>query len=163
MKDYIFDIPVYRLSREEYEKSRQENTNKLLQEAGLLGRPSDQKDRIVQISDHAEMQFGGAWRFNEIVYWIRIVFLGKNQIRGELWSTTANKVIKTRKKVFQYTTYSFGTPIDITYTKTNNEIFQKMCSYINDCKKHPKLIKRYFDLELFEKLGPHIDWIKLKA
>ena len=41
-------------------------------------------------------QFGGAWKYNEIIGYIRLHFLG-NQIRGEYWGVKAMCQVRTRR------------------------------------------------------------------
>jgi hypothetical protein len=57
---------------------------------------------------------------------------------------------KTRKKQYEE---------ELPLTRTNENVFQAILAYLKRAKRELK--GRYLDTELFEILGPHVDWIGL--
>src|SRR5262245_17988301 len=83
----FFDVPVYRLSKEAYENEFELARRKRL---GRSGWAALQKFRQADPQGYAQQReilhdaWGGPWRFNEIVGYIGLYFMG-NQVRGHLW------------------------------------------------------------------------------
>ena len=81
MKNYIFDIPVYRLSEKDYQKEEDKFSLEIHNEVFLKnGRVNSQ----TSYEDFKEkwMMPGDSWRYNEIIGYIKLYILG-SQIRGE--------------------------------------------------------------------------------
>ena len=158
---YFFDIPVYRLTKVQYYKELDAYVNKIM----FLGPPEYDEDRRKfnkkypeqrqNFEQHIKNTYGGAWNYNEIIGWIGLHFLG-NQIRGDFWRVNAKRIVRSRKKVFEYNTWKLAPEIDIPEDANNIEIFCLINEYLSDCKKELK--GRYVDTSRFDVIGECIDW-----
>lgn len=79
-----------------------------------------------------------------------------DQIRGEFWRVKAKRIVRSRKKVFEYDTWKLVPEIDIPEEANNVEIFCLINEYLSDCKKELK--GRYIDTSRLDIIGPFIDW-----
>lgn len=163
---YFFDIPVYRLPEERYYRERDNHVESVVYPEGSpfnqARRAKEEADphHNIAIRDHLQRAYGGCWRFNEIVGYIRLHFLG-SQVRGEYYGVRKQRVVRTRTKTLEYITWKIAPELDIPHTQTNAEIFETVRRYLNSCRK--ELPGRYLDTELFEGVGKYIDWCSLYA
>lgn len=161
---YFYDIPVYRLSEERYYRERETYIDGVLfpenspYSLSLRERDAADPDCNTTIRDHLQHSFGGCWRFNEIIGYIRLHFLG-SQVRGEYWAVRKKRIVRTRKKVLEYRTWKLAPEVEIPYPYTHQGIYDAVVEYLGDCRK--ELPGRFIDAELFEVIGKHIDWISL--
>ncbi|MGE6275342.1 hypothetical protein ACLHZY_06995 [Aeromonas media] len=102
--------------------------------------------------------YGSVWDFNEIIGYIKLHFVG-NQIRGEYWAVKARRIVKTRKKEFEYKTHKLAAEMSISRGLDNNEIFEVVTQYIDRCRKELK--NRYIDDAQLKTIGEFVDWRKL--
>lgn len=163
---YFFDVPVYRLVEEKYYSDQ----NRFVE--GILFPPDDpnsenrrKKEREnpsvhAGARDRLGQSYGGCWRYNEIIGYIRLHLLG-SQIRGEYFSVTKTRVVRTRKKVLEYQTHKLAPEIDIPATATSSDIYELVIEYVNRCKREIK--ERFIDSELLEFVGQYVNWQKLYA
>ncbi len=109
----FFDIPVYRLTKERYYKDRDTYIEKNMYPGPPAHNERKNKyyeespDRKQYFEEHILETYGGAWDYNEIIGWIQLHFLGV-QIRGELWRVKAKRIVRTRKKVFEWDTWKLA-------------------------------------------------------
>jgi hypothetical protein len=161
---FFFDIPVYRLSKDEYYSQR----NKYIEQEMYSGPPEaiNKKRELHKRYPYHKLSYeeclvnnyGGQWDYNEIIGFIRLHFVG-NQIRGEYYSVSAKIITKTRKKQFEFKAWNLVNEIDIPIDSNNFIIFKIICDCLENCGK--KLKKRYIDTSLFKVIGPHVDWVAL--
>src|SRR4030042_6250190 len=166
MLKYFCDVPVYRLPEERYYEEMNDYINRKM----FPGPPEDDDMRKVFFSrehsqeigfrDHLRDNFGGAWIFNEIIGYIRLHFLG-NQIRGEYWGVKNKRIVKTRKKLFEYRTWKLVSEINVPGKADNEEIFKLIIEYLSKCSKELK--GRYIDIRILNTIGRYIDWKALLA
>lgn len=147
---YFYDIPVYRLAEKRY----YQEMHAYLDHAVSGGSASSNS----ALRDHLERTYGGCWRFNEVVGYIRLFFLG-SQVRGEYMAVGKKRIVRTRKKVFECITLKRAPEADLPYPYTNPGIYDAILGYLDDCRK--ELPGRYVDTALFEAIGRHVDWIGL--
>jgi hypothetical protein len=159
----FFDIPVYRLTREAYEAARAAYVDAVIYppndaKASKMNRHFHARnpDQEAAMGDHLEKQYGGMWLYNEIIGYIRLHFLG-DQVRGEYYRVDAKKIVKSRTKTFAFQAWKVVDEQDFPSDASNALIFQAVTSYLERAKKELK--GRYVDTELFERIGPHIDWV----
>lgn len=163
--NYFYDLPIYRVSSEKFDRDWGEYLQTSLYSApsgiskeyidDFYKREPGQKSFRTQ---HAWKKFGGPWRYNEIIGYIRLYFLG-DQIRGEYWLVRTKKVVKTRKKIIDFRDYKIVPEKTIPSNATNYKIYELVIAYIKEAKKSLK--KWYVDFEDFEKIGRFIDWKSL--
>lgn len=144
---YFWDIPVYRITAEKYNSDLQKFLRK------SLG-----NDPNPIIEDHYRQAFGGSWRFNEIIGYIRLYFLG-SQVRGEYFRSHKKRVVKTRRKIFESSGWKVLPEIEIPKPYRDAEIYAAIMEYLHHCKKH--FCNQFVDTELFEIVGTHVEWTKL--
>jgi hypothetical protein len=100
------------------------------------------------------------WRcydYNEIIGWV-VLEPRPNAIRAEFWmvlqqpcSGLIRKQFENKGKLFKIGIAGFD----------NNAIFFRLKAAFQDVQANSYLSKYHFDLEVFERLGPHIDWISM--
>ena len=158
---YFFDVPVYRLKEDRYYTEMGDYVENTLFPPGShdveVLREMDRRNP----EDNAGVRsilargYGGQWRFNEIVGYIRMHFLG-TQIRGEWHSVKKKRIVRTRTKLIEYRHWKLAPEVEVQDEATSEEIFQLVLEYVEDCRKEVK--GRFVDTELLQVLGPHIDW-----
>ncbi len=162
MLKYFFDIPVYRLTHDKYYSERDEYIEKILYPKDS---PYYEQLRIQDeinptqndaFKNHLENYYGGCWKFNEIIGYIRLHFLG-SQVRGEYFGVNKKRIIRTRKKTVEYKTWKLAPEVDITFPLSQSGILKAIRDYIQDFKK--ELPNRYIDDSMFETLAEHINWM----
>jgi len=81
MKNYIFDIPVYRLSEKDYQNEEDKFSLEIYNDVFLK---NGRVDSQTSYEDFKEkwMIPRDRWRYNEIIGYIKLYILG-SQIRGE--------------------------------------------------------------------------------
>lgn len=161
---YFFDVPVYRLSEERYYRER----DKFIENAvypedspfneTMRAKEAAYPNHNIAFRDHLQRSYGGCWRFNEIIGYIRLYFLG-SQVRGEYYGVRKQRVVRTRTKTLEHQTWKLVPEVDVPYPQTNEQIFETVCEYLKSCRK--ELPGRYVETELFELVGKHIDWCSL--
>lgn len=152
---YVYDLPVYRLTEEAYNEQR---------EAWI----ADRVARIAGISDERATSFratlfvdyGGAWRFNEIIGYLRLHVLG-TQIRAEWWRVNATRIVRTRKKQFEERGWKLAAETEIDPPRDSPAILKAIREHLQDCREELK--GRHIDVSTFEALAPLVDWAQLLA
>jgi len=151
---YFFDLPVYRLSQEAYDKEFDRYFNRL---TGTFAR-GDYK-REPKAEENVRMMlwegFGGIWKYNEIIGHIRLHFLG-GQVRGEYFAMSKKAIRRSRTKQLEYQTWKLAPEVDIAPPYGRAEILAAVRQYIEDCKR--EVPRRYIDTELFDQIAENMDW-----
>jgi len=163
---HFFDIPVYRLPSEKYYREREAYVEQTLfpndfPDSDQL-RAQDKADpsKNAFMRDYLEKKFGGCWRFNEIIGYIRLHFLG-SQIRGEYYGVAKKRIVRTRTRTLEYLTWKLAPEVGVPHPVTQDGILGAIWEYIEDCRK--ELRGRHIDTSMFEFLAPHIDWVSVYA
>ncbi|ESQ90250.1 hypothetical protein [Asticcacaulis benevestitus] len=162
MEKHFYDLPVYRLSEEKYyELANQElDARDQKQQAILAPHPVPDSYRS-RIEQHRYDKYG-PWRFNEILGYIRLFFLG-SQIRGEYFSAEKQQNRLSRSgKVFTYRTLKLAPEITIypLDAMSDADIYAAVQAYISDCKKELTR-ERVIDDSLLEAIAPFVKWREL--
>ncbi len=161
---YFHDLPVYRLPREAYYKARDEYVENTLfppgtfQAASLRNMAGTDPDSLTAWRNHLQQSYGGCWEFNEIIGYIRLHFLG-TQVRGEYFGSPRKRIVRSRKKFFEYKTWKLAPEVCIEAPHDNSKILAAVREYIEDCRR--ELPRRYVDGSIFEVVAPYIDWVSL--
>lgn len=162
--NHFLDVPVYRLPERDYYQQRDEFTAKhmipVLRSYGdEAANPKYQPD-ITRAREHFIDVFGGIWRFNEIVGYVRLHFLG-SQVRGDYFAIRRKRMARTRHKQFEWITHKLAPEVEIEAPVTNATVQAAVRRYLEECKR--EVPRRYVDLSGFEVLAPHICWYDLWA
>lgn len=161
---YFYDVPVYRLPREQYYNARDDFVENALcpadtpQSELVRGMAIRDPNRFAAWRSHLEQSYGGCWEFNEIIGYIRLHFLG-TQVRGEYFGLSKKRIVRTRKKLFEHKSWKLAPEVSIRAPKGNEEIIAAVHEYIEDCRR--ELPRRYIDASILEAVAPYIDWAGL--
>ncbi len=158
---YLYDIPVYRLPEKRYYQEMNAYIDGVLVPNGtpdrevLLEESRHNQSRDVWFRGHLGKSYGGMWRYNEIIGYICLHFLG-SQVRGEYYDVNKKRIVRTRRKVLEYRTWKLAPEREIWDSSSSEKIYAVMLQYLNDCRE--ELPRRYVDSSLFEEIGPYVDW-----
>ena len=160
LEKVFFDVPVYRLAKDEYELQQNEFVQKELKQSG--GKYAEEAYRRypelkVQTESHLWKSYGGCWLFNEIVGFIRLYFFF-SEIRGEYWHTSAQRIVRTRRKIYNPIGIDFGFGERISHGSSNAEIYKRIGMFLRRVQKEKKFKERYVDKSVLENIGRHINW-----
>ncbi len=159
---YFLDLPVYRLPEDEYYEKRSTYLDSAVKKRRLSITPSSPSiakrlaGREDKIREHLRNTSGGAWRYNEIIGYVRLHLFG-SQIRGEYWRVNVKRIRRTRiKHILELQAYKLAPETELPTTGSNNEIYLAILEHVDDCRKILK--KRYLDAEQLTTIGPYVDW-----
>lgn len=158
----LITIPVYRIQRDKYYEKRSEFTeNKIFGGSDCEFKREYCKANPCYLSNYKNLiheNYGGSWEFNEIIGFIKLHIVGL-QVRGEYWQDDKQRFVKSRSKQFKYVTHKLAPENSFYKESTNIEIYQAICSYVDDCRKELK--NRYIDDSNLKNIGKYIDWKSL--
>ena len=158
---YFFDLPVYRLKEDDYYRQRDAHIDRAMYppddtySEAMRERDQAEPRRAITVRHHFEEGYGGVWRFNEIVGYIRLHFLG-TQIRGEFFSVDRRRIVRTRTKQFSMHTWKLAPEIEIKQPITSASVRHAVERYLEDCRR--EIPRRHIDTEAFEVICKHIEW-----
>lgn len=161
----FLEIPIYRCDQNQHTKETEKERKNHIASRFRFAPELPQKI-YKELRTHAENDFNVhlwyPWRYNEIVGWIRLCADG-TRIVGELWYIKA-KTIRRRlvKKEFFYTSMKF-IELNVHSNDSSEEIFKKICTELEQLNSKRLLKKRYMDIDIFNTIGPFIDWRQLLA
>lgn len=161
---YFFDIPVYRLSEDQYYRELSRHVENALfpasdpTSAAMRERDIAHPQENISMRAHLARKYGGCWLYNEIIGYIRLFFLG-SQVRGEYFCISQKRLARTRHKVFEQKSLKLVPERDIPDITSNSTIFNAVLQYLADCRT--ELRRRHVDSSLLEEVGPYIDWRSL--
>jgi len=140
----LFEISVYRLSENSYYDKMNDH----------IAHTNQDKEYPID-EGFLRKQFGGDWRYNEIIGFLRFYRCGQDQIRCEYWETDAKKKVRTRKKLFSQISDSYCTE-RFSRNSSNEELAKTMKNAVEHCEN--RLKNRTLDRELFDTTVDLIDW-----
>ena len=163
---YLFEIPVYRIDQEKYliqiAKYIKKYFEKINKERRFLKLSEEAPDTNPKMYDHLVKTYGGEWRYNEVIGYIRLYTIPRydDRILGELWWVDAKRIIKTRKKIFYKENYKCGFEVfGYEYNnKSDAAIFQLLLERMDSIKKDCRFRKYYVDDSLLRSVGGFIKW-----
>jgi len=125
-----------------------------------LGRVSDEmSERLLRISEsHFWETYGGPWRFNQVVGWVRLFVLG-TQIRGDLWMANAKRLTRAGQRRFRFSGKAFEMSCyeDMASEQIRAEVEERLRS----CVRDPRSGRLHIDLECFRVASQFLDWRSL--
>jgi len=159
---YFADLPVYRVPEDDYYEQRAQyvdyhmygDTEESRKKWEAFYASEDEAYRV-QTMDRLEKTYGGAWRFNEAIGYVRMHFLG-DQVRGELWWTDSRRIVRSRKKLILYKSHKIVSEVMLPMNASSSEIWQCVMRYVERARK--ELSPRYLDSSILEALGEYTDW-----
>ncbi len=159
MKLHLFEISVYRLAEKAYSKKQREYVNKHVGDYDsekllfqvIKDHHNDDARRKIRDASFWFKEYGGGWRYNEIIGYLRIYKYG-SQIRAEYWQNDVKRIVKSRKKKFVIKDRKLVPEVSIK----NGDIGAAIDLCVNECKN--KLTNRYLDLETYELVLRDVNW-----
>jgi hypothetical protein len=153
---YFHDLPIYRLPRDAYYAGRDKYVADFVADTFCHGSPSPEavKNLSESMKQH-DYDTYGPWRFNEIIGYIRLHFLG-SQVRGEYFAVNRSRHVLTRHKTFVYRTHKLAPEHQVPRDATSNQILQVIHEYVEACRK--EVPRRYIDDSWLQAVGPFVDW-----
>lgn len=137
----LFELPIYRLEEDKYYDQFNKYKNN-------QSSPASDKYQL--------KSFGGAWKYNEIIGFLKFYISGNTQIRCVYTDTDAQRKVKARKKYFVEKSDSFCT-LSINVKACNEDIMDVIEQAIEHCRINlPK--SRFLDRTLFDQTFRFIDW-----
>ena len=153
---YFHDLPVYRLPEEAYHASRDKFVADFV--ADTVRNSNPKPEPVKRLTDNIKQHDydkHGPWRFNEIIGYVRLHFLG-SQVRGAFFSVSRKRLVLTRQKTLVYQTHKLAPEHQVPRDATNEQILQVITEYVDACRKEKP--RRYFDDSWLRTVGPFIDW-----
>jgi hypothetical protein len=158
---YFYDLPVYRLSADEYYTARDRYIDEVIFRAGSADEAALRKQERLNprindgLRDLLQRSYGGCWEYNEIIGYIRLHFLG-SQVRRDYFAVAKKRVVRTRTKTLEYRAWKLAPEVDIERPYGTREVLDAIKKYIADCKS--ELPKRFIDTSRFEAIYPFVNW-----
>lgn len=163
---YFFDLPVYRVPSEKYNRERAAYVEDILfpkdapDVEQLRAIDSADPHRNAYMRDYLQRKYGGCWRYNEVVGYIRLHFNG-SQVRGEYFGIAKKRIVRTRNRTLELLSWKLAPEVEIPFPPTKDGIRSAVEEYIEDCRKALK--GRFIDSSMFDRLAPHLEWEALYA
>jgi hypothetical protein len=158
----FFDVPIYRLTEDEYIAEFEKTRQKRLGPEGIaaLGKqeqenPACEGRRRERLLD----SYGGPWQFNEIVGFIRLVFMG-GQVRGHLWMVRERRIKRTRTRTLFFRSLKAAPEMELPRDASNLQIYEAISEYLGRVQR--KFPTRFIDTLMFDRIGSFVDWRALR-
>ncbi|ABM35945.1 hypothetical protein [Polaromonas naphthalenivorans] len=145
----LFEIQVYRTKENDYYNEMRSYIEKI---------NSDNSNPL--ISEHLRKEYGGDWKYNEIIGFLQFYQYGENQIRCEYWDTEATRKVRTRRKTFVQVSNSYCNEM-FSKSESNLALAQLMKNAVEHCENRLKNKNWTLDRELFDNTVDFIDWKSL--
>jgi hypothetical protein len=160
MRDqYIFDIPVYRLTSDEFDAEIELHLAKRvkwLRSYDSQRRPLSPERRDQQLHSIIA-DSGGPWQFNQIIGWLRLFAEGRT-IGCHMWWVDAKRINRRMRRKRLYLS-TFSDVLGAWFPKeSSSEIFATLLQRLSEMVGERPYANRYIDLDVFRRLGPFVDW-----
>jgi len=159
----LFEIPIYRLSPQVFEKELNAKADKYMLTNPLSSYEQHYdkktaKDKFDALRQWYKSHIGYPWKFNEIIGYVLLTIDGQI-FSGELFLNEKKKIFQNSTGNIVYKTEAFR--FDITSSMTDNEIFDKILSEVKLLKDKRNTKGRFIDTNRFETIGKFINWHNL--
>ncbi len=159
MRDfYVFDIPVYRVSKERYHSEREKAVETIT--FAVCEGQGIARSRVPETVRNIEFYSRCPWQFNDVVGWVRL-FIEGCSVGGHLWWVEGKRLQVRMKKRFYLTATSNSLHTHFPPPADSKAIFQGTLEALESLSKRKPLKGRFMDLSIFRRVGPFIDWRKL--
>jgi hypothetical protein len=161
---YFFEIPIYRVSQEQYGKEIESEKEKLLGPIRdlwkrLSSKPVEESEAYQQVWNNFDRDHGThLWRYNQAIGWLRLFTSDHYHIRADYYWVMERISKNLKNKHFRYCFEVKTFQIDILPAMTSNDIYILVKQHIEELKRNEPFKKYYVDLEIFQNIGPCIDW-----
>lgn len=155
----IFDLPVYRITREEHYKIKESYIDNKIKNILKYDDPKENYERFQekkqQLYNIFENEYG-CWKYNEIISYL-VLYISGSQILGDYYKNDVKRQRKSNKKNFKFYTHKFVPERSLPLSEDNSAIYNAILLYVDDCRKELSGC-RFIDSRTFEKIGPYVDW-----
>lgn len=156
---YVIEVPVYSVSEGRYDAEFCTYKERLVERLCQGGGSREDHQGFVNGLPRLLEEFGGRWRYNQIVGFVGILPLGC-QLRGYIWLSMAKRVqrklrckrIECRAKGFEMT---------VRNEDDSEKIFCSLLDNLRALEKGDLLRRRHLDLRAIMAVGPFINWREL--
>jgi len=148
----LFELPIYRVSEEEYYKSLNEHYEKR-----KIHHSNPQYERSLNQNLHKD--FGGDWKYNEIIGYLRFYKYVDyfTSVNCFYYKIDKKRITKSRTKQFIPISDTLH-KITIKPSYDNQKIAKKITEMVDWCSTLPDINKRHIDREIFDNTVNCIDW-----
>ena len=171
---FVFDIPIYRVSPEDYSQEiakllEKETSPEYWCEEWGIDIESLSEEQVTKITQRLVNSFNfresspqnRCWKYNELIGFINIV-VGKFSLKGECWFIDSKRISKVIvRKTYEYRDKAFE--VWILANDSSRDILRKIYECLEEVKKRKPFKSRYLDLEAFDNISPFIDWKLLSS
>ena len=164
---YFFEIPIYRVSRKQYGREVEIEKEKLLVPIRdlwnrLSSKPVEESEAYQYVKNNFDREHGThLWRYNQVVGWLRLFTSDYCHIRADFYWVKERMTKNLKKKGFRYC-YEIKTfQLDIPPTMTSHDIYLLLKQQIEELMRKEPFRRYSLDLEMFQNIGPHVDWRSL--
>jgi hypothetical protein len=155
---FFFEIAIYRVSHEafnqKYQRDLERYWNSFSQRGGLPRSEVSEEFRMTTDQHFWEI-YGGPWRFNQAVGWLRLFTRG-SQVRGELWMAAAKRL--NRRALREFRLLGKALEIQCWPEQSSSEIQSEITAELVRLGKEFRDGRLILDLECFNTIAAHIDW-----
>jgi hypothetical protein len=165
MTHYLNDLSIYRIPESIYTSKMKAAFNEsMLSSYGdeFSNNPFD----FEPLPSHIEARklqhirgFGGMWKFNEVIGFIRIG-LEIDRVVARHWSVNRKVIRKSRQKTFELISWGFVYDVPIDLTLGDEGIASAILKSVELCEN--KLAPRILDSCQFKELVPFVKWSALR-
>ena len=158
----VFDLPIYRLSEQEFESGYAEDLRCHLASLEKLsgGITREQAPRVYWSAEsHFRESYGGPWRYNQVIGWLRLR-ASRSSICADLWLWNAKKFRRApREKRFWFV----GTEriVECEPRSTSPQIFAMLSTRFDTYDTAWRGRGFVLDRECFIQVGPFVNWRQL--
>lgn len=149
---YIFSIPIYTCSEEEYERKRDVYFRKNLVKYSVR----NDKQSLNLFESAFYKYLWSPWKYNQVIGFIEIFVWGKD-IRGELYFEESKRIsIHSKKRRYELQGKAFE--MGVYFVQQTDNIFKNLSAHLEYLKNEKPYKGRYIDLNRFYEIGPYINW-----
>ena len=166
LSNYIFDIPIYRCTKEQYDAETEKKVESHIAECYEgqgFARPTEGTDLVLlnqRMGRYAD-SLGGPWYFNQVVGWLRLFLQGYN-VAGNLWMADAKRLSRRMpNKTIYCMSPSNCLATGITHPSSSAEIYRQVLDALKQFATKGDMKRRYLDVSVLERLGPFVNWQQL--
>jgi hypothetical protein len=164
---YFFEIPIYRVSQEHYGREVEMDKEKSLgyirdkcMGVGLSMEVVEKSEAYQQAKNNFDREHGmHLWRYNQAIGWLRLFTSDRCHIRADYYWVDAERITKNLKaKHFRYCFDVKTFELDVSSATSSPDIYRVLQQHIEELKGQKPFRNYFLDTEMFQNLGPYIDW-----
>lgn len=152
----IFEVPIYRVSHAEFNRGFDYDEAQFLAKTFNIIPPERAPESFRGSQQHFWEHYGGPWRYNQAVGWLRIYTLG-SQLRADLWLSSSKRFLRRMQwKKFRL----LGKQFELWIVKdTPSSVIQRLLlEEFRVFEREYKSRRLVLDLECFNNVAPFVDW-----